>query len=203
MVKFTTLPVLTVFLVISAVNSIGLRSYGELCRFTGQITSLFNHDHEERTCNSEEGLICTGTCTCPPGRVWDTSASFFGGVRPSGKGCAIPVGRPCFSRSGNHCVSNSHCTNSLCLCKPKYKRSGQHCVKVIGEGPADAGNLSGFFGHFNTFNNNNSPHHDYPVSNSNNENLDNEQAGSTLNNKHTRPSFDRGLSSSSRIRFPE
>lgn len=49
------------------VSSLGKRSFGESCSIGGSILSLFSREREERTCDTDMGLVCTGTCGCPPG----------------------------------------------------------------------------------------------------------------------------------------
>lgn len=121
------------------VQALGKRSYGQSCRVGGHIASFFSSDREESTCDSDQGLLCAGfggTCTCPPGRIWDST--------DDKSACLQPAGSPCFGRNADQrCVSNANCEFAICRCNSKFYSSRGRCMPEAEEVTESASRPSG------------------------------------------------------------
>lgn len=123
-VKFS-LAMLALFGLLCLVSAKGKLTWGDECSITGILTSIVKDDDESKLCNSEKSLICTGTCTCPPTRVWDKG--FFFGAFGTGN-CVVGANGPC--GKDDTCVSNAKCgdTVPLCRCNDGYYAHDSQCV---------------------------------------------------------------------------
>lgn len=109
----------------------GSLTYGDKCSVQNAILRVFtNADVDEsEKCDGSKGLICTGTCTCPPTRVWDKGAFFglFGGSQ-----CIVGANGPC--AQGDRCVANAVCGDNipLCFCLEGYHAHELQCISSYG-----------------------------------------------------------------------
>ncbi|CAL8122502.1 unnamed protein product [Orchesella dallaii] len=165
----------------SPVHSLGKRTFGDQCSIGSYLTSFLSTSGErgERTCDTDKGLICTGKCSCPIGRIWDSSSNFFGINVGSGRGCVRGAGSPCYgSKRNSQCVTNAHCEFAVCRCDSGFRQNGGLCIlnsnsnsggsnNVNINVPNFAPDLAGFFNNFIGNNNNNNNNNDNNNGNSN------------------------------------
>lgn len=113
------------------VYSDGYLTYGDKCSVPNAILRVFTNTDlaENEKCNSNQGLICTGTCTCPPTRIWD-KGPFFGLF--GGGGCIVGANGPCTKT--DRCVDNAVCGDNipLCFCAEGYYAHELQCISSYG-----------------------------------------------------------------------
>jgi len=124
-VKFS-LAILALFAAVCLVSAKGKLNWGEECSVTsGILSSVIRDDDESKICSSDKGLICTGSCSCPPTRVWDKGYIF--GLFGTGN-CVVGANGPCSKE--DTCVSNAKCGENvpLCQCNDGYHAHDSQCV---------------------------------------------------------------------------
>jgi len=108
------------------VSAKGKLTYGDECSIAGGVFSAIRSDDDEsKICNSDKGLLCTGTCVCAPTRIWDKG--YFLGLFGTGS-CVVAANGPCGKE--DTCVSNSKCgdTVPVCQCNDGYHSHDSMCV---------------------------------------------------------------------------
>ncbi|CAL8109507.1 unnamed protein product [Orchesella dallaii] len=107
----------------------GNLGYGDKCSVSSAILQVFTDVRDSEKCNLDKGLICTGTCTCPPTRVWYKGPlwGLFGGGY-----CIAGANGPCVK--GEKCVDNAVCGDNipLCVCASGYYAHEGHCTSEQG-----------------------------------------------------------------------
>ncbi|ODM94566.1 hypothetical protein Ocin01_12119 [Orchesella cincta] len=107
----------------------GSLTYGDKCSVSNGILQIFTQVEDKEKCNLNQGLLCTGTCTCPPTRVWYKGPLFglFGGGK-----CIAGANGPCVR--GDTCVDNAVCGDNipLCVCQSGYYAHEGYCVSEGG-----------------------------------------------------------------------
>lgn len=121
-----SLALLALFGLLCLVSAKGKLTYGDDCSVVGGVLSAIRSDDDEsKICNSDKGLLCTGTCTCPPTRIWDKG--YFFGAFGTGS-CVVGANGPCSKE--DTCVSNSECGENVpvCMCKDGYRAHDSQCI---------------------------------------------------------------------------
>lgn len=108
-------------------DAAGKLLYGDKCSVQSALLSVLSlaDTDDNLKCNNDLGLLCTGTCTCLPTRVWD-SGFLFGLL--GGGSCVVGANGPC--ARGDRCVANAACGGNipLCMCKDGYYAHDLQCI---------------------------------------------------------------------------